>query len=114
VNLRGQLKQKKAAFTLTEVSNKLIAKKELDTIADHFVTGVVGDPIADKVIAEYVQNRAWGAAALKIFVKRVYYLGMLEGTRRTALDPRLVIYARKKDRNKVKNAFVKNIPRDGS
>jgi hypothetical protein len=111
--MRDQAKQKKVVFTLDQVNNKLIEKKELDTIADYFVTGVVGDPIADKVIAEYVQNRAWNAAALKIFVKRVYYLGMLEGTRRTALDPRLVIVTRRKDKNKVNNAFLKTLPRTG-
>ena len=103
--MSGHFRQKKETFSLNRVSNRLITRPELEAVAVDFMQGTTGDPIADKVIAEFLDTRKWNLPDLKIFVKRVYYLGMLEGTRRINSDPR-VRYV------KVKNE-TKTIPRDG-
>jgi hypothetical protein len=59
--------------------------------------GTTGDPIADKVINEFLETRKWDLISLKVFVKRVYYLGLLEGTRRINSDPRVRYVKVKKD-----------------
>lgn len=102
--MSGQFKQKKETFSLNRVANRLITRSELDAVATDFMQGTTGDPVADKVIAEFLETRKWNLPELKIFVKRVYYLGMLEGTRRINSDPR-VRYV------KLKNE-TKTIPRD--
>jgi hypothetical protein len=95
--MSGQFKQKKATFSLNRVANHLITRPELESVAKDFMEGTTGDPIADKVIAEFLETRKWNLPELKIFVKRVYYLGMLEGTRRINSDPRVRYVKVKKD-----------------
>jgi hypothetical protein len=97
--MNGQFKQKKVTFSLNRVANRLITRAELDTVATDFMQGTTGDLIADKVIAEFLETRKWDLPELKIFVKRVYYLGMLEGTRRINADPR-VRYVKVKNETK--------------
>jgi hypothetical protein len=95
--MSGQFKQKKIAFSLNRVANHLITKPELESVAKDFMEGTTGDPIADRVINEFLETRKWDLISLKVFVKRVYYLGLLEGTRRVNSDPRIRYVKVKKD-----------------
>jgi hypothetical protein len=87
--MSGQFKQKKIAFSLSQVNNRLITKPKLEAIAKDFMAGTTGDPVADKVIDKFLVTRKWDLDTLKVFVKRVYYLGLMEGTRRINSDPRV-------------------------
>ena len=95
--MSGQFKQKKVAFSLKHVANHLITKPQLESVAKDFMEGTTGDPIADKVINEYLATGKWDLIALKVFVKRVYYLGLMEGTRRVNSDPRIRYVRNKKN-----------------
>jgi hypothetical protein len=95
--MSGQFKQKKVAFSLKHVANHLITKPQLESVAKDFMEGTTGDPIADKVINEYLATGKWDLIALKVFVKRVYYLGLMEGARRVNSDPRVRYVKGKKD-----------------
>jgi hypothetical protein len=61
------------------------------------MAGTTGDFIADRVINEFLETRKWDLISLKVFIKRVYYLGLLEGTRRINADPRVRYVKVKKD-----------------
>jgi hypothetical protein len=61
------------------------------------MAGTTGDLIADRVINEFLETRKWDLISLKVFIKRVYYLGLLEGTRRINSDPRVRYVKVKKD-----------------
>jgi hypothetical protein len=61
------------------------------------MAGATGDPIVDKVVDEFLATGKLDLIALKVFVKRVYYLGMMEGTRRINSDPRIRYAKAKKD-----------------
>ena len=95
--MKGQFKQKKVAFSLNRVSNHLITRPELESMANDFMAGATGDPIVDKVVDEFLSTRNLDLLTLKIFVKRVYYLGMMEGTRRINADRRARYVKVKKD-----------------
>ena len=95
--MSGQFKQKKMAFSLSQVNNRLITKPKLEAIAKDFMAGTTGDPIADKVIDEFLATSTLNLDTLKVFVKRVYYLGLMEGTRRVNSDPRVRYVKGKKD-----------------
>ena len=64
---------------------------------DEMRLGATGDPIVDKVVDEFLSTRNLDLLTLKIFVKRVYYLGMMEGTRRINADRRARYVKVKKD-----------------
>lgn len=95
--MSGQFRQKKVVFSLSRVANHLITKPELESVANDFMAGTTGDPIADRVINEFLETRKWDLISLKVFIKRVYYLGLLEGTRRINSDPRVRYVKVKKD-----------------
>ena len=95
--MSGQAKQKKLAFSLSQVNNRLISRLKLEEIAKDFMSGTTGDPIADKVIDEFLATSTLNLDTLKLFVKRVYYLGLMEGTRRVNSDPRVRYVKGKKD-----------------
>jgi hypothetical protein len=95
--MSGQFRQKKVAFSLSRVANHLITKPELESVANDFMAGTTGDLIADRVINEFLETRKWDLISLKVFIKRVYYLGLLEGTRRINSDPRVRYVKVKKD-----------------
>jgi len=95
--MKGQFKQKKVAFSLNRVSNHLITKPELESMANDFMAGATGDPIVDKVVDEFLSTRNLDLLTLKIFVKRVYYLGMMEASRRINADRRARYVKVKKD-----------------
>jgi hypothetical protein len=95
--MKGQFKQKKVAFSLNRVANHLITKPQLESVANDFMAGATGDPIVDKVVDEFLATGKLDLIALKVFVKRVYYLGMMEGTRRINSDPRIRYVKAKKD-----------------
>ena len=95
--MSGQFRQKKVAFSLSRVANHLITKPELESVANDFMAGTTGDFIADRVINEFLETRKWDLISLKVFIKRVYYLGLLEGTRRINSDPRVRYVKVKKD-----------------
>ena len=95
--MKRQFKQKKVAFSLNRVSNHLITRPELESMAKDFMEGATGDPIVDKVVDELLSTGNLDLLTLKIFVKRVYYLGMMEGTRRINADPRVKYIKIKKD-----------------
>ena len=95
--MSGQSKQKKLAFSLSQVNNRLISRLKLEEIAKDFMAGTTGDPIADKVVDEFLATSTLDLDTLKVFVKRVYYLGLLEGTRRINSDPRVKYFKTKKN-----------------
>ena len=38
---------------------------------------------------DFLNERQWNLDVLRTLIKRIYYLGMLEGTRRINVDPRV-------------------------
>jgi hypothetical protein len=77
--------------------SKIISRQELSEMTNQLLAGEYGDPTADKLMDDYLNLKRWNIEVLRILIKRIYYLGMLEGTRRIQKDGRNVIYKRHKD-----------------
>ena len=76
-------------FSLKNVRTKLISKSDLSTHTNQLLAGNYGDPTLDKLMHEFLSERRQNGDTLRVLVKRIYYLGMLEGTRRINADPRV-------------------------
>ena len=98
-------------YSLRHVDSRLIERSELAAVGDAVLSAATGDPIVDRMFADLQQKSFINERDLATVIKRVYYLGMLEGTRRTADDPRIVAFTRKKEKTRTKNAFTKTVPR---
>lgn len=79
--------------------SKIISRQELSEMTNQLLAGEYGDPTVDKLMDDYLNLKRWNTEILRILIKRIYYLGMLEGTRRIKADGRnvVVIYKKKKD-----------------
>ena len=67
----------------------IISKPELASHTNQLLKGKYGDPVVDKLMDDFLNERQWNLDVLRTLVKRIYYLGMLEGTRRINVDPRV-------------------------
>ena len=79
--------------------SKIISRQELSEMTNQLLAGEYGDPTVDKLIDDYLNLKRWNKEVLRILVKRIYYLGILEGTRRIKKDGRnvVIIYKKNKD-----------------
>lgn len=79
--------------------SKIISRQELSEMTNQLLAGEYGDPTVDKLMDDYLNLKRWNIEILRILVKRIYYLGILEGTRRIKADGRnvVIIYKKKKD-----------------
>jgi hypothetical protein len=75
----------------------VISKPELSEHTNQLLAGKYGDPVVDKLMDDFLHERQWNLDTLSSLIKRVYYLGMLEGTRRVNADPRIRYVKAKKD-----------------
>jgi hypothetical protein len=76
-------------FSLKNVRTKLISKSDLSTHTNQLLAGNYGDPNLDKLMDEFLNERRQNGDTLRVLVKRIYYLGILEGSRRFVGDPRV-------------------------
>ena len=67
----------------------IISKPDLSTHTNQLLAGKYGDPVVDKLMDDFLNERQWNLDVLRTLVKRIYYLGMLEGTRRINANPRV-------------------------
>lgn len=81
-------------FSLKNIQTALISKSDLSTHTNQLLAGNYGDPTLDKLMDEFLNERRQNGDTLRLLVKRIYYLGILEGTRRFNGDSR-VRYVRK-------------------
>ena len=79
--------------------SKIISRQELSEMTNQLLAGEYGDPTVDKLMDDYLNLKKWNIEVLRILVKRIYYLGMLEGTRRIKADGRNVVVIYKKNKN---------------
>ena len=79
--------------------SKIISRQELSEMTNQLLAGEYGDPTVDKLMDDYLNLKRWNIEILRILVKRIYYLGILEGTRRIKADGRnvVIIYKKNKD-----------------
>ena len=79
--------------------SKIISRQELSEMTNQLLAGEYGDPTVDKLMDDYLNLKRWNIEILRILVKRIYYLGILEGTRRIKADGRNVVIIYKKNKN---------------
>jgi hypothetical protein len=79
--------------------SKIISRQELSEMTNQLLAGEYGDPTVDKLMDDYLNLKRWNTEVLRILVKRIYYLGMLEGTRRIKADGRNFVTIYKKNKN---------------
>lgn len=79
--------------------SKIISRQELSEMTNQLLAGEYGDPTVDKLMDDYLNLKKWNIEVLRILVKQIYYLGMLEGTRRIKADGRNVVVIYKKNKN---------------
>jgi hypothetical protein len=73
-----------------QIKTSLISRVELTEQADRLVAGTYGDPLMDKLMDEFMSATYRNEHDFKLLIKRVYYLGILEGSRRFKSDPRVM------------------------
>jgi hypothetical protein len=76
-------------FSSKNVKKRFISWADLSTHTNQLLAGQYGDPTLDKLMDEFLNTPQQNGDTLRLLVKRIYYLGILEGSRRFKSDPRV-------------------------